>query len=65
MRWDCIGIGGTLHVFSSVFDMLFMSVSSEEHAFNHCISVKLLLIVKIEVRKSIRIVFSSKKSVVK
>ena len=65
VRWDCIGIGGALQVYSSVFDMLFMSVSSEEHAFNHCISNKLSLVIRVEVSESIRFVFSSKKSVIK
>ena len=54
MRWDCIGIGGILYVFSSVFDMLFMSVSSDEHAFNHCISDRLSLVIKVEISESIR-----------
>ena len=63
VHWDCIGIGRALHVFSSVFDMLFMSVSSEEHAFNHCVSDKLSLVIKVEISESIRFVFSSKKHV--
>ena len=54
-----------MHVFSSVLEMLFISVSSEEHAFNHCISDKLSLVSKVEISESIRFVFSSKKSVIK
>ena len=65
VRWNCIGIGGALHIFPSVFDMLFMSVSSEEHAFNHCISDKLSLVINVEISESIRFVFSSKKHVIK
>ena len=45
--------------------MWFMSVSSEEHAVNHCISDKLSLVSKVEISESIRFVFSSKKSVIK
>ena len=65
VRWDCIGIGGILYVFSSVLDMLFMSVSSEQHAFNHCISNNLSLVIKVEISESIRFVFSLKKYVIK
>ena len=65
VHWDCVGMGGALHVFSSVLDILFMSVSSEEHACNHCISDKLSLVVKMEINKLIWFVFSSKKSVIK
>jgi hypothetical protein len=42
-----------------------MSVSSEEHAFNHCIFDKLSLVNKVEISESIRFVFSSKKHVIK
>ena len=42
-----------------------MSVSKEEHAFNHCVLDKLSLFVKVEVREPIKLLFSSKKSVVK
>ena len=65
VRWDCVGMGGALHVFSSVLDILFMSVSTEEHAFNHCVSDKFSLVVRVEVKELIRFVFSSKKRVVK
>jgi hypothetical protein len=58
-------MSGAWHVFPSVLDMLFMSVSSEEHASNHCVLDKLSLFVRMEVKESIRLVFSSKKRVVK
>ena len=45
--------------------MLFMIVSSEEHAFNHCVSNNLSLVIKVEISESIRFVFSSKKHVIK
>ena len=64
VRWVCSGMDGELHVFSRMLEMLFMSVSNEEHAFNHCILDRLLLFVKVEVRESIMFVFSSKKSVI-
>ena len=42
-----------------------MSVSSEEHAFNHCVSDKFSLVVRVEVKELIGFVFYSKKRVVK
>ena len=65
VRWNCVGIGGALYVFLSVLDILLMSVSSEEHAFDHCATDKLSLVVKVEVKEFIKFVFSSKNSVVK
>ena len=40
-----------------------MCVSSEEHAFSHCVLDRLSLFVKMEVKESIRCVFSLKKYV--
>ena len=64
VRWDCCGIGGALQVFSRVLVMLLMSVSRKRHAFSHGVSDSLLLFVKMEVKESMRFVFSSKKCVV-
>ena len=63
VRWDCVDMGGALNVFSSVLDILFMSVLSEKHAFNHCVSDKFSLAIRVVVKELIRFVSSSKKRV--
>ena len=57
--------GWGLACISKCVGYVIMSVSNEDHALDHCVSDRLSLFFKVEIRELIRFVFSSKKCVVK